>query len=39
MTKIGILVGSIGTTSINKTLAGALKNLFPEGVEVVDIPI
>ena len=39
MTKIGILVGSIGTTSINKTLAGALTNLLPDGVEAVDIPI
>ncbi|MGO1236704.1 MAG: NADPH-dependent FMN reductase [Microbacterium gubbeenense] len=39
MTKIGYIVGSIGTTSINRALAGALVNLLPEGVEAVEIPI
>lgn len=39
MTKIGILVGSIGSTSINRTLATALVKLLPEGVEAVEIPI
>ena len=39
MTKIGDIVGSIGTTSINRALAGVLVNLLPEGVEAAEIPI
>ena len=39
MTKIGYIVGSIGSASINRTLADALVNLLPEGVEAVEIPI
>jgi len=36
---IGYIVGSISSTSINRLLASALKNLAPEGVELVEIPI
>ena len=39
VTKIGILVGSIGSTSINRTLATSLSRLLPDGVEAVEIPI
>ncbi len=36
---IGYIVGSISSTSINRRLARALKNLAPEGTELVEIPI
>ena len=36
---IGYIVGSISSTSINRRLALALKNLAPEGTELVEIPI
>lgn len=39
MTKIGYIVGSISSTSINRTLAEAVVRLAPEGVEFVEIPI
>jgi len=39
VTKIGYIIGSIGTTSLNRTLAEALVKLLPEGVEAVEIPI
>ncbi|MFE6996771.1 NADPH-dependent FMN reductase [Microbacterium sp. NPDC057659] len=37
--KIGYIVGSISSTSINRQLATALAKLAPEGVEFVEIPI
>ncbi|MGB4779745.1 NADPH-dependent FMN reductase [Microbacterium sp.] len=37
--RIGYIVGSISSTSINRKLAKALANLAPEGVELVEIPI
>jgi chromate reductase len=37
--KIGYIVGSISSTSINRRLALALSHLAPEGVELVEIPI
>lgn len=36
---IGYIVGSISSTSVNRRLAEALKNLAPEGTELVEIPI
>ncbi|WP_029150287.1 NADPH-dependent FMN reductase [Microbacterium indicum] len=39
MTKIGYIVGSIGSTSINRDLAEALVKLAPEGVEFTEIAI
>jgi chromate reductase len=36
---IGYIVGSISSTSINRTLAKALAAVAPEGVELVEIPI
>jgi chromate reductase len=36
---IGYIVGSISSTSINRTLAKALAAIAPEGVELVEIPI
>jgi chromate reductase len=39
MTTIGYIVGSISSTSINRTLAGALAKLAPEGVEFREIEI
>jgi chromate reductase len=39
VTKIGYIVGSISSTSINRTLAEAVVRLAPEGVEFVEIPI
>ena len=37
--KVGYLVGSLATGSINRKLAGALVRLAPEGMEMVEIPI
>ncbi|WP_353113012.1 NADPH-dependent FMN reductase [Microbacterium sp.] len=37
--RIGYIVGSISSTSINRRLASALVKLAPEGVELVEIPI
>lgn len=37
--KIGYIVGSVSSTSINRRLAKALERLAPEGVELVEIPI
>jgi len=37
--KIGYIVGSISSTSLNRRLAKALANVAPEGVELVEIPI
>lgn len=37
--KIGYIVGSISSTSINRRLARALTKLAPEGVELFEIPI
>jgi chromate reductase len=37
--KIGYIVGSISSTSINRQLATALTKLAPEGAELVEIPI
>lgn len=39
MTKIGYIVGSISSTSINRKLATALTKLAPEGVEFEEIVI
>ncbi|WP_232531868.1 NADPH-dependent FMN reductase [Microbacterium halophytorum] len=39
MTKIGYIVGSISSTSLNRTLAEALAKLAPEGVEFEEIAI
>lgn len=39
MTRIGYIVGSIGSQSLNRRLMGALVRLAPEGVELVEIPI
>ena len=39
MTTIGYIVGSISSTSINRTLAEALAKLAPEGVEFREIAI
>lgn len=39
MTRIGIIVGSISSTSLNRKLAKALMRLAPEGVELTEIPI
>ena len=36
---IGYIVGSISSTSINRTLAKALERLAPEGTTLVEIPI
>jgi chromate reductase len=36
---IGYIVGSISSTSINRTLAQALARLAPEGTTLVEIPI
>lgn len=36
---IGYIVGSISSSSINRSLAEALAGLAPEGVEFVEIPI
>jgi len=36
---IGYIVGSISSTSINRSLAKALTKLAPEGTELVEIPI
>ncbi|MCW4385133.1 NAD(P)H-dependent oxidoreductase [Salinibacterium sp. SYSU T00001] len=38
-TTIGYIVGSISSTSINRSLANALVRQAPEGVEFVEIPI
>jgi len=37
--KIGYIVGSISSTSINRRLAKALERLAPEGTTLVEIPI
>ncbi|MDQ4213437.1 NADPH-dependent FMN reductase [Microbacterium capsulatum] len=37
--KIGYIVGSLSSTSINRRLASALTKLAPEGVELVEISI
>ena len=37
--KIGCIVGSISSTSINRRLAKALERLAPEGMRLVEIPI
>ena len=37
--KMGYIVGSISSTSLNRRLAKALANVAPEGVELVEIPI
>ena len=39
MTKIGYIVGSISSTSINRQLAEALVKLLPADVEAFEIPI
>lgn len=39
MTKIGYIVGSLSTSSINRRLAKALERLAPEGVELAEIRI
>lgn len=39
MTKIGYIVGSISSTSLNRRLAEAVVRLMPEEVEAVEIPI
>ncbi|NHI15849.1 NAD(P)H-dependent oxidoreductase [Microbacterium excoecariae] len=39
MTKIGYIVGSIAEKSLNRSLAGALVHLAPEGVELVELEI
>ncbi|GAA4194024.1 NADPH-dependent FMN reductase [Microbacterium oryzae] len=39
MTKIGYIVGSLSSTSINRALVEAMTRLAPEGVELVEIPI
>jgi len=39
VTRIGIIVGSISSTSLNRKLAKALMRLAPEGVELTEIPI
>lgn len=38
-TKIGVFVGSLSSTSINRKLATALMRYAPEGTEFVEIPI
>ena len=35
--RIGVIVGSLSSTSINRTVASNLAHLAPEGVELVDI--
>lgn len=37
--KIGYIVGSISSTSLNRRLARGLASVAPEGVELVEIPI
>jgi chromate reductase len=37
--KIGYIVGSISSTSLNRRLAKALASVAPSGVELVEIPI
>ena len=37
--KVGYLVGSLSSTSINRLLAKALVNVAPENLELVEIPI
>ena len=37
--RIGVIVGSLSSTSINRKVANALKAYAPEGVEFVDIAI
>lgn len=37
--RVGVFVGSLSSTSINRRLAGALIKLGAEGVEFVEIPI
>lgn len=37
--KIGVIVGSLSSTSINRKLAEAMKKLAPEGVSFTDISI
>lgn len=39
MTKIGVIVGSLSSTSINRRLAKALVRLAPEGIELEEIRI
>lgn len=36
---IGIIIGSISSTSLNRTLAKALQRLAPEGITLTEIPI
>lgn len=37
--RIGYIVGSISSTSLNRRLAHSLERLAPEGLELVEIPI
>jgi len=37
--RLGIIIGSISSTSLNRKLAKALIRLAPEGVEITEIPI
>ena len=37
--RIGIIIGSISSTSLNRKLAKALTRLAPEGIEITEIPI
>lgn len=37
--KIGYIIGSISSTSINRKVFEAMKLLVPEGVELIEIPI
>ncbi len=37
--RIGIIIGSISSTSLNRKLAKALIRLAPEGIEITEIPI
>lgn len=39
MTKIGYIVGSISSTSINRAVFEAVRMNAPEGVEIVELPI
>ncbi len=37
--RVGYIIGSLSTTSINRTLAKALVRLAPKHLKVVEIPI
>lgn len=37
--RVGYIVGSVASTSLNRTLAGALVRLAPDELELVEIPI